>query len=127
MQCKNCGATNRQGAKFCNTCGVKLPVIQSIQQVQPAQPIHQVKSRQVFPPAQPVRQIRSPQPAQQAQYRHGVQPVTPGEVSKPGLLSIVNDLKWIIVIYVFLVLCCGTGVFFLGYRTNWILWKLGLR
>ena len=82
MQCPNCGAVNRESAKFCNLCGSKILVSQPIPQ----------------------------------------EPVT-----KSRLMRIVNELKWIIILYLLLSLCCGAGAFFLGYRTNWILWKLGLR
>ena len=43
------------------------------------------------------------------------------------LLSIVQDMKWTIIIFAILSLCCMSSTFFLGFRTNWILWKLGLR
>jgi hypothetical protein len=85
MICSVCGTVNREGAKFCNHCGKRMPIIE---------------------PNQPV-------PAPQT--------------SKSRVVRILNELKWLIVIYLILSLCCGSTAFFLGFRTNWILWKLGLR
>lgn len=39
----------------------------------------------------------------------------------------IHQLKWFIIAYIILSLCCMSSSFFLGFRTNWILWKLGLR
>jgi uncharacterized membrane protein YvbJ len=94
MQCTNCGATNRQGAKFCNRCGARIEVNQPMSQVPP-----------------PVVN----QPAPQVQQ------------NKLKLLEILNDFKYLILIYVIFLLCCGSSALLLGFRTNWILWKLGLR
>ncbi|MDF1514425.1 MAG: zinc ribbon domain-containing protein [Anaerolineae bacterium] len=61
-------------------------------------------------------------------YRFPVTEATlPGTPKKSRLLTILGEIKWILIIYVLLSLCCMSSVFFLGYRTNWILWKLGLR
>jgi hypothetical protein len=39
----------------------------------------------------------------------------------------LQELKWIIIVYVILSLACMSCACVLGYRTQWILWKLGLR
>jgi len=49
------------------------------------------------------------------------------EAPRSRLMSRIQELKWIIMIYVIMSLCCMSSAFFLGFRTNWILWKLGLR
>ena len=53
--------------------------------------------------------------------------VPQGEVPRSRLMRRVDELKWIIVVYVILSLCCMSCACLLGYRTQWILWRLGLR
>ena len=52
--------------------------------------------------------------------------VSQGEVPRSHLMRRVDELKWIIVLYVILSLCCCACGCLLGYRAQWILWKLGL-
>jgi uncharacterized membrane protein YvbJ len=82
MQCPQCGAPLREGAKFCNTCGTKLEAQAEVPQKRTAL-----------------------------------------GVWKETLLG----MKWILL--AFLIWCMVTCpcACFLGYRTQWILWKLGLR
>jgi hypothetical protein len=37
------------------------------------------------------------------------------------------ETKWIILIFLVLILISSSCCLLLGYRTNWILWQLGLR
>jgi uncharacterized membrane protein YvbJ len=82
MQCPQCGASLREGAKFCNTCGARL------------------EAQVEIPPKR-----------------------TALDAWKETLL----EMKWVLL--GFLILCMVTCpcACFLGYRTQWILWKLGLR
>ena len=112
MHCSKCGAEIREGAKFCNQCGSSLPGVPSPHHTQHTAPM-------VTPQNSIQNQSFKPTPDIQST------PQTP--TAKPRMKTILTDLKWFIVIYVLLLLCCGSGVFFLGFRTNWILWKLGLR
>jgi uncharacterized membrane protein YvbJ len=43
------------------------------------------------------------------------------------LMARVGELKWIIVAYLVASLFCMSCSCLLGYRTQWILWRLGLR
>jgi uncharacterized membrane protein YvbJ len=82
MQCPQCGAPLREGAKFCNACGAKLEAQAEVPQRRTAL-----------------------------------------DTWKETLLGV----KWILL--AFLIWCAVTlpCACFLGYRTMWILWKLGLR
>ncbi len=50
-----------------------------------------------------------------------------GAASQPLWKRRVQELKWIIVAYIILSLACMSCACLVGYRTQWILWKLGLR
>jgi ribosomal protein L40E len=51
----------------------------------------------------------------------------PQAPSSSLLMARVGELKWIIVAYLVASLICMSCSCLLGYRTQWILWKLGLR
>jgi hypothetical protein len=46
---------------------------------------------------------------------------------KKGLAKVWSDSKWIIIAFIVLFTITLPCACFLGYRTNWILWSLGLR
>lgn len=43
------------------------------------------------------------------------------------LMRRVSELKWIILFYLVMSVLCMSCACCLGYRTQWILWRLGLR
>ncbi|MBN1978310.1 MAG: zinc ribbon domain-containing protein [Anaerolineae bacterium] len=49
-----------------------------------------------------------------------------GDATKPVWLRRVYELKWIILAYLIASVLCMSCACLLGYRTQWILWKLGL-
>jgi len=46
---------------------------------------------------------------------------------KPKWLRRVLELKWIIAVYLVVSVVCMACACLLGFRTQWILWTLGLR
>ena len=49
------------------------------------------------------------------------------ERTRPRWVWRVNELRWVILAYVLASCVCMSCACLLGYRTQWILWRLGLR
>jgi uncharacterized membrane protein YvbJ len=50
----------------------------------------------------------------------------PEDKARPVWLKRVYELKWIILAYLIASVICMSCACLLGYRTQWILWRLGL-
>lgn len=50
-----------------------------------------------------------------------------GEAAGSRWMRRVAELKWIILFYLVMSVLCMSCACCLGYRTQWILWRLGLR
>jgi TM2 domain-containing membrane protein YozV len=91
MFCQQCGKSNQNGARFCDSCGAPLPTV-PVQQVPP--PAYQ---QPVYAPQPVYQQAPAYQPMPP------VQPVMPGgQARSPGIAGVLSFL------------CCGLGQLYNG-------------